>query len=464
MHLPSTHSETLTQRRAALLERFAGPALLFSGLPVSRNFRANVYPFRANSHFLFFAGRSMAASALLFRDGKTVLYTAGPDPDDALWHGPRPTLAAWRDALAVDEVLPIDSLAKDLEPLRSELATLPTEDALSSAELSRLLGRQVAASSGDALEHAGDAHLADTLVDLRLRHDAAAIEQLSYAAEISAKAHLAGMAASRPGRSEHHVVAAMLGVLRQHGLEDAYGPIVTVRGEVLHAHGHGNALSDGDLLLADVGGETPEGWAADITRTWPVNGRFSSSQRVIYDLVLAAQEACIAACRPGVRYRHVHQVAKRSLVAGLVDLGIFRGAVDGLLERGAAAVFFPHGIGHLLGLDVHDMEDLGDRAGYATGRQRSQAFGDAFLRLDRDLEAGMLVTIEPGFYQVPGILNDPTYTEALGADFNREALAAYQDVRGIRIEDDVLITAEGCRVLSAGVPKSAAAVEEAVRG
>jgi Xaa-Pro aminopeptidase len=151
------------------------------------------------------------------------------------------------------------------------------------------------------------------------------------------------------------------------------------------------------------------------------------------------------------------------MVAGLRDLGIFKGEVDGLLERGAAALFFPHGVGHLLGLDVHDMEDLGDRAGYATGRDRDARFGDAYLRLDRDLEPGMAVTIEPGFYQVPGILGDPQYTASVGADLDRGVLAKYADVRGIRIEDDVLITETGNEVLTSGVPKKADEVEAVMR-
>jgi len=256
----------------------------------------------------------------------------------------------------------------------------------------------------------------------------------------------------------------MVDVFRRHGLEDAYPPIVTVHGEILHQHDHGGPTAEGDLLLADVGGESPEGWAADITRTWPVSGRYSGTQRAVYDVVLDAQRRAIAAATPGRRYRDVHETAKRALVEGLVELGILRGDVDGLLERGAAALFFPHGVGHIIGLDVHDMEDLGDRAGYAPERQRAQAFGDAFLRLDRDLAAGMAVTIEPGFYQVPGILNDEKLTASVGEDLRRDELARFADVRGIRIEDDVLITETGNDVLTGALPKVATEVEAVVSG
>ena len=462
MSTPTTSAVALQSRRAGLMRRFSGPTLIASGMAQSRNFRANEYRFRASSHFLYFVGRSIEGAALLFNDGEVTLFTEPPNPDDALWHGPRPELATLRADLGLDAVKPsvvIDSALQGID----NIATVPTEDARSAAWLSDKLGRMIAPSAGDALSAPDDA-LAEALVALRLIHDDAAIAQLRHAAKISAAAHIAGMKATSAGGSEYITMAAMVGHLRENGLDDAYGPIVTVAGEVLHSNAWTNRTRAGDLLLADVGGETAEGWAADITRTWPVSGTFSATQRAIYDVVLDAQHKSLDAAKPGRRYRDVHEAAKRAIVEGLVSLKIFSGDVDGLLERGAAALFFPHGIGHLLGLDVHDMEDLGDRAGYAAGRQRSAAFGDAFLRLDRDLEAGMAVTIEPGFYQVPGILDDPKYTDPIGADLNRSELDKFGDVRGIRIEDDVLITEDGHDILTSDVPKDAAAVEAVMAG
>jgi len=458
MPIPVTDVAQLEARRRALHPRLTRPALLTAGLPPSRNYPANRYPYRALSHFLYFVGRPMPGAALLFTDGKTILFAEPPDAEDALWHGPRPELATLADDLGFDEVRPIGEIGK-----LPNAATIPPQDAASASWLSERLGRTITPGSGASLSGA-DAELADALIDMRLRHDDAAIAQLRWAAAVSAEAHVAGMRATRPGRSERDTLAAMLAVLRREGCEDAYGPIVTTRGEVLHSDDHSQPTNAGDLLLADVGGETPEGWAADITRTWPVSGKFSPTQRAVYEVVLAAQTAAVEAVAPGRRYRDVHEVAKRKVVEGLRALGIFRGAVDGLLERGAAALFFPHGIGHLVGLDVHDMEDLGDRAGYAPGRTRSPRFGDAYLRLDRDLEPRMLVTIEPGFYQVPGILADERLTAPLGSDLDRDALAKYRDVRGIRIEDDVLVTDSGRDVLTNGVPKDTAVVEAAVAG
>jgi Xaa-Pro aminopeptidase len=249
-----------------------------------------------------------------------------------------------------------------------------------------------------------------------------------------------------------------------HGMACAYEPIVTVHGEVLHVRHKTGTLLAHDLLLADVGAETPEGFAGDVTRVWPVSGRFSATQRVAYEVVLASQQAAIAAVAPGVRYLDVHRAAGLALVEGLIGLGILRGSAPELYARGAAALFFPHGVGHLLGLDVHDMEDLGDRAGYEPGRARPSTAGDRYLRLDRDLMPGMCVTIEPGFYQIPRILSRPSEVGELEAALDRDKLARFADVRGVRIEDDVLVTATGSEVLTLAVPKSIDDVEHAMLG
>src|SRR5439155_23713537 len=186
------------------------------------------------------------------------------------------------------------------------------------------------------------------------------------------------------------------------------------------------------------------------------------TQRAIYQVVLEAQRTAIDLVRPGMRYRLIHEAAAREIIAGLIDLGIMHGDADELAMRGAHALFFPHGVGHLLGVDVHDMEDLGDRAGYQRGRTRPERFGDAYLRLDRDLLPGMAVTIEPGFYQVPAILNDPELTAPFEMNLHRRELAHFADVRGIRIEDDVLVTDDGNEVLTASIPKDLHDIETAL--
>lgn len=464
MHAPKTPASTFVARRRSLLAALETPAIIASGTLRSRNYPANTYAFRTTSHFLYLIGASIPSAVLLLQDGRTTLFLEPEEPGADLWDGPKPSFDALREMHQLDAVEPLSSLEQVVRPLRSAIAALPTQDAASCRFLSTCLGRELTPGSGPGLEDGtSDGALADAMIRLRLAHDDDALAQLRWAASVTADAHLAGMRATRQARSETEVFGTMMGVLRRAGHEDAYGPIVSKNGEVLHNVVHDQPLASGDLLLADVGGETPEGWAGDITRVWPVSGSFSPTQRAIYDVVLHAETTAVERVRAGVRYRDIHEAAKRAMVTGLRDLGIFRGDVDGLLERGAAAIFFPHGVGHLLGLDVHDMEDLGDRAGYAPGRSRSKAFGDCYLRLDRDLAPRMAVTIEPGFYQVPAILSDPAYTGAVGDDLRRDVLAKFSDVRGIRIEDDVVVTEGAPEILTSRVPKTATQVEEEVR-
>jgi len=261
---------------------------------------------------------------------------------------------------------------------------------------------------------------------------------------------------------EAQVLGAIVGALLARGLVPSYDPIVTTRGEVLHARGSAGPVDDGALILADVGGETPEGFSADISRTWPARGRFSTTQRELYEVVLTAQRRALALVEPGAEFRDVHFAALESLAQGLGALGILACSPDVAIESGAVSLFMPHGLGHLLGLDVHDLEDLGDRAGYG-GRSRGAKPSDRYLRLDRMLVPGMCVTIEPGFYQVPLILEQARADARLGKLVNWSTLSRFSDVRGIRIEDDVLVTVTGAEVLSEHVPTDPSLIEEAVR-
>ncbi|MFT5356078.1 MAG: Xaa-Pro aminopeptidase [Polyangiales bacterium] len=442
------------ERRARLAERVSGAALFAAGRSIGRNYEGNTYPFRASSHFLYFVGQGLEGAYVLIEKERTRVFIETPDSDDALWHGAQPSTAELSRSLGCEVAL-IEALPEALKRAQS-VATIPAPDAATRKEQASLLGRVLQRSDNDAtLEHA--------VVALRSVHDDSAQGALAEAAKATVAAHKAGMAATRPGLSEAAVCAAMEFELAKRGYGTAYGSIVTVHGEILHNHSHSNECRDGDLLLADVGAETAGGWAGDVTRTWPVNGTFSPTQRAMYDIVLAAQLDAIDRARPGVRYRDVHLQAARTLTQGLVDEGILRGDVDSLVERGAHALFFPHGVGHLLGLDVHDMEDLGDRAGYPEGRERNPQFGLSYLRLDRELLEGMAVTIEPGFYQVPAILNNASRCAFAEDCLDRVALARFADVRGIRIEDDILVTAIAPLVMTSDAPKSAGEVEAAVR-
>lgn len=463
LHLPHQDARIFSDRRRDLAGRLGKtPAVIFAGGLRARNYAANTYPYRADSHFIYLSGAAIPDAALLVVDGRAELFMEPSADDDALWHGEVPGWDEIARRTGVDRVRPLSELGDEVKAAggTDRIATLPSADPRTRHRQYHWLGRRWddVAELTDA-----DAELADAMIALRLTHDEGAIEQLQRAAEGTTAAHLAGMAATRPGLREHHVRAAMEAALLERGMCPAYGSIVTVHGEVLHNVEYHHPIADGDLLLADVGAEY-EGWAGDVTRTWPVGGKFSPTQRAMYDIVLQAQKEAIDLVRPGTRYRDVHLRASLVLARGLVDEGVLVGDPATLVERGAHALLFPHGVGHLLGLDVHDMEDLGDRAGYARGRTRSPQFGLGYLRLDRDLEPGMAVTVEPGLYIVPAILSNEDLCGPFVADgtLDRDALARFSDVRGIRIEDDVLCTADGPLVLTTDIPKEVADVERHV--
>lgn len=449
--------ETLRQRRQKLASHIDFPAILWSGNSSPRNFPANVFPFRASSHFLYFTGLPLPNAAIRLEAGKLELFMDDPTPSNTLWHGEMPSREEIATQIGADAAYPMAELQLHLEGA----ATIPVQDPATWTQQSQLLNRWVLPQN--QLQGI-DLELAQAIIDLRLIHDQGALAELRKAAAVTIEAHKAGMAATTSAKIEAEVRAAMEKVIIAHNMTTAYQSIVTVHGEILHNEQYHHPLQPGDLLLADVGAETEMGWASDVTRTWPVSGKFSSTQRDIYDVVLAAHDTCIAQVQPGVEYRDIHLLACTVITQGLVDLGILRGDAENLVARDVHSLFFPHGIGHLLGLDVHDMEDLGDLAGYEPGRKRSDRFGLSYLRLNRPLQAGMLVTIEPGFYQIPAIINDQKVRSIYQYTVNWERLSQFADVRGIRIEDDILVTKNGSEILTDTLPTDASAIEELVSG
>lgn len=447
---------TLRQRREKLANLIDFPAILWSGRPSSRNFPANIYPFRASSHFLYFAGLPLDNAVIRLDQGRLELYLDEAPPGNALWHGEMPTRNQIAELIGAEAAYPLSKLSSSLE----NAATIVVQNPITATEQRQLFNRPLTSAKNP---EGIDLELTKAIITLRLTHDQAALNELKQAAKVSVEAHKAGMKATQQAKLESQVRGAMEGTIISHNMTCSYNSIVTVHGEVLHNEQYHHPLQTGDLLLADVGAETPTGWAADITRTWPVSGQFSPTQRDIYQVVLKAHDRCIANVKSGVEYESIHRIAATAIAEGLAELGILNGQAEDLVEQDAHALFFPHGVGHLLGLDVHDMEDLGDLAGYEDWRTRSQRFGWCFLRLNRPLQAGMLVTIEPGFYQVPAILNNPENREKYKTIVNWERLEQFKDVRGIRIEDDVLVTETGTEILTENLPTSMEEIETLVQ-
>ena len=272
--------------------------------------------------------------------------------------------------------------------------------------------------------------------------------------------HRAAMLSSRPGVMERDVVAEMRHVMERYGLKEAYAPIFSRQGQILHNHGHNNVLRQGDLVVNDYGASSPLGYATDVTRTLPIGGRFKPEQRDLYQLLYDVQRAALTALRPGVPFLTVHRIAALHMVDGMRSLGFFKGDANEIVDSGAYALCFPHGLGHQLGLDVHDMESFGeDKVGYDEEYSRSTLFGLKYLRLAKPLVENMVVTIEPGIYFIPALIRQWSKSRKHVDFINYSMFNRYVDFGGMRIEDDVLISSSGHRVLGAGIPKKIEEIE-----
>ena len=443
-----------SERRLKLADLLPGiPVLLTSGKARTRNYSAATYPFRAQSHYLYFGAPAEPEYMLLVLNGDATLYRQPSSVDDEVWHGKGASDQDLIDEYDFTAVKSLDELKADLSTLGlDEVLSVPSSDPASNEFLSSFLGR-IPSHDEDP-----DADLVDALIEMRLRHDEAGQESLRQAAQESVRGQRAVMLAARAGVRESALRGLFEGTLAENASVPSFQPIISTSGEVLHNPYYKGTLHDGDLLLIDAGAELESGWSGDLTRVVPVSGTFSPTQRALYNVVDRARQTGVEGVGPGVDFRDLHLKVSQVLAEGLVELGILKGEPRDLVDKGVHALFFPHGLGHLVGLDVHDMEDLGDRAGYSEGEQRSEQFGLSYLRLSRELEEGMAVTIEPGYYRIPALLDGPL-GERFAEYLDRDVLAKYDDVRGIRLEDMVLVTADGGELLSGELPVAAEAVE-----
>jgi Xaa-Pro aminopeptidase len=461
--IPTQH---YAERRRQLLDRLEHPAILFAGGEVPRNSPFMPHPDRADSNFLVFFPPLEPDAAAFFDpgDGSVTLFLHERTEVDALWMGPRASFEEVRARLGVDAVVAVEKLEAEIAArLRGRpVQSVAVADARATERARRITGLDL--DFFDAAKIA-PASLRDALAALRMRKAAPEIDEMRRAAAITAEAFECALGATAPGVSEQELAAVLNGAFARRGAVPGYHTILSVRGEVLHNHGHEGVLRAGDLLLVDAGAEVESGWGADVTRAWPADGRFSAEQRAVYEIVLAGQKAALEKCRTGVRWRDVHITAARVIAEGLVEMGILRGSPDTLWEQGAVAVFFPHGVGHLLGLDTHDLRTFGDAVMLAPGRVRSTEPGLSFLRIDLDLSPGMVVTVEPGVYFVPGMIRSKERRAQLGnaVDFDRAerflAMNGGRGFGGVRIEDDAVVTDDAPDVITGAVPKEIADVE-----
>jgi len=456
------NAETYRERRSVLRKAVPdGDILILGNHYAARNYADNVYPFRQDSSFLYYAGVNRPDLALVIgSDGRSTLFGPRAGSDDLIWFGPHSGLDELAEEVGCDGRGTRQELAARLAGSgrdEGRVHFLPPYRGDRTLKLAELLGVAADAVAGLVSES-----LVDAVIRQRSVKSQAEVDEIEDALAVTSLMYASAMAATEPGITEAEVAAELQAPAIANNRQMAFPPIVTVRGEVLHNESYVNTLDAGDMLLIDSGAESHAFYASDITRTIPVNGRFEPDQRDIYEVVLAAQLAAISVASPQVTNREVHLTAARAIASGLTDMGLMRGNVEDAVEAGAHALFFPHGIGHMMGLDVHDMEDLGDRVGYPDGERRSSQFGLNALRLARRLEPGFVITIEPGIYFIPALI-DRWRTEGRHADFIRfDRLRAFRNFGGVRIEDDILITETGARILGPIIPKSIEDVEETV--
>jgi Xaa-Pro aminopeptidase/Xaa-Pro dipeptidase len=455
-------SEIYSARRRVLAEQLNGVGLFPANPPSPTNYAHNPHPYVQDGCFAYYFGipQPFLLGALDFDSGESFLFGDDPTLDDLIWLGTSVRMREWAERSGVAQVLPLSGLSSWLNANRAGRAIhfAPPYRGAVVLQLSELLGLPPGAIAQNA-----SMPLIRAIVAQREIKAPEEIAELESALAVTAEMHKTAMRFARPGVMEHEVSGKVEGIARAADLKLAYPVIFSAQGEVLHNDRHDRRLETGDLVVHDSGAASRRGYASDITRTLPVSGAFEARHRHCYDLVLRAQLAAIDACRAGTPYLSVHKLAARTLVEGLIEQGVFRGSAGEIVESGAYALCFQTGVGHQIGLDVHDMEALGeDHVGYDEGVSRSKLFGLRNLRMAKALKPGMAVTVEPGLYFIPALI-DRWESEARHKDaIDYARVREFLPVHGIRIEDDVLITERGPRVLGPPIPKSVAEIEAAL--
>jgi len=452
--------QTYVERRARLAAQLSSGVLLFLGNDESpMNYAANAYHFRQDSSFLYYFGIDHPgyAAVIDLDEGATIVFADDLTIDDVVWTGPLPTVAEIAAQGGVVETRPaaaLDTYVKEAAAQRRPIRYLPPYRPENMLKLFRLLGVHP-----DRQKDGASLELVRAIVEMRVVKGPEEVAEIERAVTTSVAMHLAAMRMVRPGMVEAEVAARVTEIALAAGGHLAFPVIATIHGETLHNHYHGNTLSSGDLFLLDAGAESPLHYAGDLTSTFPVDRTFTPRQKDAYEIVLAAHLAALAACRPGVRFKEVHRIACRTLAEGLTDLGLMRGDLDAAVEHGAHALFFQCGTGHMLGLDVHDMEDLGEVwVGYE-GEPKSLQFGLKSLRLARPLQPGFIFTVEPGLYFIPELTRRWQAERRHEAFIDYHAVEGWLDFGGIRIEENIVVTPDGNRVIGPWRPRTVAEVE-----
>jgi len=453
--------DTYQKRRDELRKMMHGGMVFFPGnVETPFNYPDNTYSYRQDSTFMYYFGLQEPglAGVMDLDDGSECLFGDDSTMADIIWIGQQPSMSDKAASIMISQTQSYAALAGVLQKAQQQGRTihfLPPYRAETKIHLWELLGILPALQKEKASEQ-----LIKAVVKMRMVKEPQEIGQIEAAIGVCYQMHTYVMKHVRAGMVESELSGAIEGIALASGGHVAFPVILSINGQILHNHYHGNTMHNGQLLITDAGAETAMGYAGDITRTVPVSGRFDARQKAIYQTVLQANLKGIEMSRPGVYYRDVHLAAARIIAEGLKDAGVMRGNMDDAVALGAHTLFFPHGLGHAMGLDVHDMEGLGENyVGYDDTISRSTEFGLKSIRFGRRLESGFVVTVEPGIYFIPALIDQWEAEKRFSEFINYDILKDYRSFGGIRIEDDILITDSGCRVLGPPIPKTVEELE-----
>lgn len=451
---PLFASQIYHERRTKLSADFSnGVALFLSNHESPANYPANTYHYRQDSNFLYFFGLSIPniVGVVDFEQNKSLLFGDDFTIDDIIWMGDQPKLANLATEVAVNEVRPLAELAAFLKGKTVHFT--PPYRAENKIELAYLLGKNIE-------ELTPSLALIKKIVSLREIKSPEEIMQLEDANFIGTLMHKTVMRYCKPGITERELFGIAEGIALGFGNVTSFPIILSQNGQTLHNHNHDLTLEKGRLLVMDAGAENVMNYCSDHTRTMPVSGTFSPIQKEIYETVYQANMAAIANCKPGIQHLENQKIAVTIITENLQKIGLMKGNIEESVALGAHALFMPHGLGHQIGLDVHDMEDLGENnVGYDETIQRSKIFGWGSLRMAKTLRPGHVITVEPGIYFIPHLIDIWKKEKKFEEFINYDKVEVYRNFGGIRVEDSVLITEEDSRVLGPHLPKSVSEIE-----
>lgn len=453
--------ETYITRRQRLIEQVDGGIILLLGNDeTGMNYKDNWFPFRQDSTFLYFIGLDKAGlTAIIDIDNNTeTLFGTDLTVDDLVWNGYQEPLADQADRVGIKSVQPLSFIETTLNASLNKNRTihfLPPYRGEHALKLNSWLNISL-----DNMQQAASVDLIKAIVTLRSIKTSEEIKEIEKAVNITASMHMAAMQNSKEGLTESSIAGILQGIAIKGGGNLSFPTILTTKGQILHNHYTNNPLTKGRLILCDCGAETARHYAGDMTRTFPVDATFTMQQKEVYGIVLHAHDEAVKALKPSVPFKEVHLLACEKLVEGLQSLGLMKGDIKEAVAAGAHALFFQCGLGHMMGLDVHDMENLGEQyVGYNETITKSTQFGLKSLRLAKPLQDGFVVTVEPGLYFIPELMDLWAAENKYSKFINYDKLEAYRNFGGVRVENDFLVTATGSRLLGDPLPISVNEIE-----